>query len=171
MARMFLCCGMSGAGKTTFSKEFAENNDIEYLSPELFYERINGDEKIRDNKFLVWHTLFEKIHELEINGKDCIIDTNALSYVDREQFLDWFPTFEHHLIFIDAPLELCIYNNSNRDRVIPEEEMFRLWEKFELPDEYEDERWMTYTEILNEDNEFELYRIYVRINEELGKDK
>ena len=55
---MFLCCGMSGAGKTTFSKKFAEYNNIEYLSPGDFYLQINGDEKNRNNKFLVWISLF-----------------------------------------------------------------------------------------------------------------
>lgn len=166
MARMFLCCGMSGAGKTTFSKKFAEYNNIEYLSPDDFYLQINGDEKIRKNKFLVWISLFNKIHQLEIEGKDCIIDTNALTYVDRTQFLNWFPSFEHHLIYIDAPLGLCFENNFNRDRVIPEEIMEELWEKLEPPDEYEDERWVTFSEIKNVNNVLELRGIYLQTGED-----
>ena len=166
MARMFLCCGMSGAGKTTFSKKFAEYNNIEYLSPDDFYLQINGDEKIRKNKFLVWISLFNKIHQLEIKGKDCIIDTNALTYVDRTQFLNWFPSFEHHLIYIDAPLGLCFENNFNRDRVIPEEIMEELWEKLEPPDEDEDERWVTLYEKKNVDNVLELHGIYLKVGED-----
>lgn len=164
MAKIFLCCGMSGAGKTTFSKAFAEHNNIEYLSLDDIYLKINGNEESRANKFLVWKTLFEKIHQFEEDGKDCIVDTNALTYVDRTQFLNWFPNFEHHLIYIDAPLDLCLENNANRSRVIPKKEMLALWNKLEPPAEDEDERWLTYTEIVNNDNTLELFGIYIRIN-------
>ena len=38
MAKMYLMCGLSGAGKTTFAKKFAEENDLIYLSIDDFYK-------------------------------------------------------------------------------------------------------------------------------------
>ena len=141
MAKMYLMSGMSGSGKTTFAKKFAEEHSLLYLCPDDFYKIFNGDERIHENEFEVWIALFQAIHIAEMNGIDCIIDTNAPTVVDRTQFINWFPSFEHHLIAISAPLELCCENNKNRKRIIPQEHMLEMWYTFQLPMRGGDEDW------------------------------
>jgi len=126
MAKMYLVMGASGAGKTTFAKDFAKRSNLLYLAPDNFYALINGDECIRTNKFEVWISLFQAIHVAELAGRDCIIDTNALSINDRDQFLGWFPTFEHHLIYIEADEELRKSNNRQRVRQVPDTEIEKM---------------------------------------------
>ena len=41
MAKMYLMCGCSGCGKTTFSKEFAKKHNILYLGVDDFYREVN----------------------------------------------------------------------------------------------------------------------------------
>lgn len=79
MAKMYLMCGLSGVGKTTFAKKFAEENNLVYLGIDEEYARINGDECIHENTFRVWISFYEKIHSLEVAGIDCIVDTNAIT--------------------------------------------------------------------------------------------
>ena len=43
--------------------------------------------------------------------------------------------------------------------------MLEVWEKLEPPDEYEDERWITFSEIENVDNILELRGIYLEMEE------
>ena len=164
MAKMYLMCGLSGAGKTTFAKKFAEENNLMYMGIDEMYAKINGDECIHENSFKVWHKFFEVIHDLEVNNVDCIIDTNAITLCHRTQFLDWFPTFEPHLIYIDAPNVLRCENNKRRRRVIPDEVMTKMLQNSELPEKFtdgefwydtEDDRWRTIWYIKNNDNEFE----------------
>lgn len=162
MARMFLVCGTPGAGKTEFSKKFCEHNGIRYLSPDMYYACINGDERIRSNEFLVWHTLFGAILQAEAEGVDVLVDTQALRYIDRVKFLEWFPQFEHHLIYITASLELCLRNNEMRRRVIPLEKLENAFAQLEPPNEFEDERWLTVSIIKNEDNKLYLKSIYLK---------
>lgn len=154
MAKLYLMSGLSGSGKTTFAKDFAEKNNILYLNVDEFYAIWNGSPLIHENEFQVWIAFYQAIHDAEVAGRDCIIDTNALTAVDRIQFLNWFPTFEHHLIWIEAPIELCLKNNESRNRVVPRAEMERMHGYMECPHSNEDarRRWKSITYLVNYNN-------------------
>lgn len=152
MAKMYLMCGCSGAGKTTFAKEFAKEHDLEYLGIDDFYALINGDECIHTNTFEVWIEFYKAIHKAEINDIDVIIDTNAITKSHREQFVEWFPTFEHHLIYIDAVPELRKKNNKSRRRQVPDEVMDKMHSRLQVPLEHE--QFKTITRIINSANNF-----------------
>lgn len=152
MAKMYLMCGCSGAGKTTFSKAFVAEHGLKYLGIDDFYALINGDECIHTNAFEVWIEFYKAIHEAEINNIDVIIDTNAITKSHREQFLEWFPTFEHHLIYIEACESLRKKNNMSRRRQVPDEAMDRMTALLEKP---LNDNFKTITYILNLNNEFQ----------------
>ena len=141
MAKMVLVCGMSGSGKTTFAKEFAKKNGYTYVCPDDYYARINGDECKHYNFFEIWMSLWRDLHNYEINNVDVVVDTNALTRGQREQFLEWFPTFEHYMIWNEASFELCCANNEKRRRVIPMERMKSMWAEMESPDWNDARRW------------------------------
>lgn len=153
MAKMYLMCGCSGAGKTTFSKEFAKEHNLKYLGIDDFYALINGDECLHTNTFEVWIEFYKAIHEAETNNIDVIIDTNAITRSHREQFIEWFPTFEHHLIYIEAAPELRNKNNKSRRRQVPDDVMIKMHYKLQVP--WLDEQFKTITIITNAKNEFQ----------------
>lgn len=162
MAKMFLMCGNCGAGKTVFAKEFAEKNNYRYVSIDERYKAHNGSESNRKNKFKIWLEFYELIHYYEVVNCDIVIDTNAPTLFDRTEFLNWFPTFEHHLIWIDAPIDLCLENNRNRERVIPEDTMKKLFLNFEEPTMFTytmscraRSQWKSVSMIKNNNNHFE----------------
>lgn len=158
MAKMYLMSGASGAGKTTFAKQFISNlemiaqKEIQYLCIDDFYRVFNGSEKRHEDEFDVWIAFFQAIHLAELKGRNVLIDTNSPTLTKRIEFLDWFPSFEHHLIFIDANAELCIKNNKSRNRVIPMEEMQNILASVERPTPNEDARWKTISMYRNNDN-------------------
>ena len=153
MAKMYLMCGCSGAGKTTFAKAFAKKHNLQYLGIDDFYALINGDECIHTNTFEVWIEFYKAIHEAEMNNIDCIIDTNAITEVHRTQFLEWFPTFEHHLIYIDTSPELRYKNNKSRRRQVPDDVMYKMKIRLQVP--RITERFKTITIIRNIENKFQ----------------
>lgn len=151
----YLVCGLSGVGKTTFTKKFAEDNALKYLGADEFYAKVNGDERIHDNKFEVWIELFKAIRECEKAGIDCVVDSNALSASGRDEFINWFPGFSHHLIFIDADDKLRQSNNHARERKIPESIMMSMRNKLEYPIwNVMDKRWKSLTGIVNSNNHY-----------------
>lgn len=154
MAKMYLMCGLSGVGKTTYAKQFAADNNLLYLGVDDFYAKVNGDECIHENQFEVWIEFFKVIHEAEVNEIDCIVDTNAITRCHREQFLEWFPTFEHHLIFIQADEKLRYANNKSRRRIVPDEVMLKMYIDFEYLTFSEKLYWDSIIMIRNKDNNF-----------------
>lgn len=135
MAKMYLMCGLSGAGKTTFAKKFAEENNLIYLSIDGFYKEYGHGNYDEDTGFKVWIEFFKTIHAYEKYRANILIDTNAPTFVKRQQFIDWFPSFdEYNLIYIDIEdEELRKRNNASRGRVVPDDEMERMRKEFEEP--------------------------------------
>lgn len=150
---MYLMSGPSGAGKTTFAKDFARSNGCQYLCIDDFYTLINGDERLHEDSTDVWLIFFKAIHLAEMHGRDVVIDTNSPTKTKRTEFLDWFPSFEHHLIFVNAPFELCVCNNASRNRKIPENELREIFDSVEIPsDVTEDKRWDSIYRVENDNN-------------------
>lgn len=155
MARMLNVSGCSAVGKTTFAKQFAAIHGFRYLSADIFYAAINGDERIHENKFDVWMALYRAIHLAQEQDIDIIVDANTLTNVDRDQFLGWFPKFEHHLVFIHAEPELRRANNLMRGRQVPDKAMDAMTATVQEPAwETMDKRWKSYLRINNVNNNF-----------------
>ena len=150
--KLYMMCGISGCGKTTYAKKFAREHEVLYLNPDKFYELFNGDERRHYHEFEIWMALFRALHMAMKDGTSVIFDTNSPTYVGRSQILDWFPDFEPHLIYIEASEELCRSNNAARRRVIPENEMHNMILAFQPPRVGEDDRWQTMTFLQNIDN-------------------
>ena len=162
--KLYMMCGVPGSGKTTYAKKFAEENGLMYICPDNFYALYNGDECRHYHEFEIWMALFRALHMAEEDKRDCVFDTNAPTFTDRSQIIDWFPSFEHHLVCIQAPKELCLRNNVSRRRVIPQREMDRMLAQFHEPDEYDFEKWDSVTFLWNENNqEFELANKFVHV--------
>ena len=171
MPKMYLMCGHPGSGKTYYAKRFAEQYGYRYLSIDDTYAYFNGDPTSHENKFTVWMTFYQQIHAAEMAGHDIVVDTNAPTPIDRTEFLNWFPDFEHYLIWIDASQELCVENNKNRKRHIPSEDMNSIFNLFRAPsiDELKDcpcrARWKHIIRIRNENNQFQKYEVLYKEEE------
>lgn len=155
MPNMYLMCGISGSGKTTFSQDLEKRTGIKRLGIDDFYKKINGDECKHDNTFNVWIAFFKEINKMSEQEKDCIIDTNALTWHQRMQFIEWFPNFNHHIIFIDAPFELQKKNNQTRIRKVPDNAMDKMARNLQKPTVELDKDWDTITYIENKNNRFQ----------------
>ena len=149
MANFYLVCGISGGGKTILSHRIIKKNpNIKFYDVDKYYERINGDECDRSNWFDVWITLYKDLHNSEIKGEDILLTTNALTISQRQQFIEWFPTFTHHILWVTAPKEKCIEGNNSRRRKVPLEKLLAQWERMEFPNANEG-KWDTITQITN----------------------
>lgn len=156
MAKMILVCGLSGSGKTVFAKQVAEQKNFLYFCPDDFYTLFNGDECIHENEFEVWIALYQAIHLAEKQGKDCVVDTDAITITHRTQFLDWFPSFEHHLIYIYTDKNQRRINNMKRRRHVPEKELEHMERRLSVPKMEEDSRWESMTYICNYHNNYSI---------------
>ena len=149
MSNFYLVCGISGGGKSTLSDRIIrKNHGILIYDVDMYYEMVNGDECIRDNSFDVWMRLFQDIHNSELRGEDVLLTVNALTVCQRRQFVEWFPTFEHHMLWVTAPKERCIEGNKSRRRKLPDTQLLKDWDRMEFPNANES-GWSTISQITN----------------------
>lgn len=141
MGNFFLVCGVSGGGKTILTKRILEKNSdlgLIMLDVDEYYAKINGDERNRDNFFEVWIALWKDLHQYEIEGKNIILTTNSLTRSQRDQFIEWFPTYKHHCLWVMADKDKCFEGNKNRYRNVPEDKLEKMWQRMEFPSAKED---------------------------------
>lgn len=149
MANFYLVCGISGGGKTVLTDRIVKKNPhLKVYDVDKYYEKINGDECDRSNWFDVWITLYQDLHKSELANEDIILTTNSLTESQRRQFIEWFPTFDHHILWVTAPKERCIEGNNSRRRHVPIDKLMAQWERMEFPNASE-KGWDTITQITN----------------------
>lgn len=152
--------GPSAAGKTYYAKKFIEKHpDVKYLCIDDFYEVFNGSKTKHENEFQVWISFFNAIHAAEKNCESVLIDTNSPTRVMRSQFLDWFPSFnKNFLIYIDSTFDSCYKRNKMRERVVPYDELQKMYNQVEIPCVMEDLRWnKIFSYFCTEDNTYVEY--------------
>lgn len=156
MSKMYLMTGVSGSGKTTFAKKFARENNLRYLNIDNFYLATFGDENTHAHEFDVWMMFYRAIEIASRDGVDVIIDTNAPTVSNRNEIYNWFGHMfaENYMIYIYAPADLCFKNNASRKRVIPQDEMVKMYNDYERPREEEARKWTEIYEVNNDDNTF-----------------
>ena len=142
MANMICLAGIPGVGKTTWAENFLLHHpDYHYFSPDAYYGRLNGDDRIRKNTFEVWMAMFRDINTAMKNGHNVLIDSDNLTYAQRTQWIEWFPEFNHILVFFEENFMTCFNRVSQRRRTIPIEVMSAKWKKWERPDERDSVHW------------------------------
>ena len=134
MPNMICLAGISGVGKTTWAKNFLKNHlDYKYFNPDEYYESINGTDTIRDNTFEVWIKMFRDIHVAMKSGQNVLIDSDNLTFHQRTQWPEWFPEFNHILVFFEAPFEVCYNQMMKRKRKLTYKGMVARWKKWQRP--------------------------------------
>lgn len=158
---LILVCGCSAVGKTTFCKRLAQARGYKYLSADDFYKKLNGDDRIRANKFQVWAALFEAIEDCYECNVNCVVDSNSLYSASRDELINWFPGFEHHLIYIESDIGLRLHNNTQRDRQVPTDAMYQMMVNVEPPVwNTLDKRWLSLIRLVNENNKLHIIGQY-----------
>ena len=134
MPNMICLCGMPGAGKSTWARNFLKHHsDYLCFNPDAYYERINGDDTIRANTFEVWMAMFRDINTAMKAGKNVLVDSDNLTFHQRMQWIEWFPDFTHILVFFDTDFDTCMYRVSHRRRKLTRAQMIDRWGKWQRP--------------------------------------
>jgi predicted kinase len=85
---LIICCGYSGAGKTTTARFLADRLGVPILHPEVIRAEMNVKKYTRADTPRVLATQVNRIRALFAAESTAIIDNNLLSAVLRQMFFD-----------------------------------------------------------------------------------
>lgn len=139
MTTFIMMVGLVGSGKSTQAQKLAEEYDANIHSSDAIREELSGDINNQDINDLVFRTLHNRIKGDLRNGKNCIYDACNISYKRRKAFLEEIKNIlcEKICVLMATPYEECLRNNANRDRVVPEYVIERMYRNFDVPWYYE----------------------------------
>lgn len=122
MTTLYLFCGSPGSGKTTLSKQMAEQYDA---------ERISFDER----HYLRHTDMIPPILEALTDGKNVVADSVFAYTKQRTAILDAVKDIPCRkiLVHMDTPLEECLRRNANRKKRLPAFVVESFYESFEPP--------------------------------------
>lgn len=122
MTTLYLFCGSPGSGKTTISKQMAEQYNA---------ERISFDER-----HYIRHTdMILPIVEALTDGKNVIADSVFSHVKQRTAILDAVQDIQCKkvLVYMTIPLDECLRRNANRKNRLPDFVVESFYQTFEPP--------------------------------------
>jgi predicted kinase len=144
MYKIKMLIGLSGSGKSTYSKNFLFENPS--------YRRVNRDEirqmifgyaeedihyyyKLNDfvkNEHQISRVQDSLIKQLLQEGYNVLMDNTNLQIKYINQFKQDFPMVEFSYDLIDTPIEICIERDLNRKRTVGENVIKRQFEQINI---------------------------------------
>lgn len=132
---LILLCGIPGSGKTTYAKNYIEqNSNTLHLSSDAIRKELYGDENIQGNPAEVFGLMQKRAVEALNNGCKVIYDATNITRKDRSSIIGICPKFtnvECHIIW--APIEVCIERDSKRERTVGKEVIDKMLKRFQAP--------------------------------------
>lgn len=137
--KFFMMVGLPASGKSTHAEELSLKYNANIHASDSIREELSGDINNQNINELVFQTLHNRIKEDLSNGKNCIYDATNISYKRRMAFLNELNKIpcEKYCFIMATPYEVCIRNNTNRDRKVPKEVIERMYRNFDIPYYYE----------------------------------
>lgn len=137
---LFVLCGISGSGKSTFAKHILEigaqrETAIAIACPDLVREKLYGDASIQGDGKKVFQMAFDIV---ELSGKvkaDCVFDaTNTTKKARKKVIEQGKKYFDFIICYYFAPdLTKSIGNQKKRERQVPNDVLVRQVQQWETP--------------------------------------
>lgn len=141
---LYIPIGVPGCGKSTFVKGLSkEYDDVVVIETDKIREELTGSQEDQtQNKkvFEIAHSRLDKGLANDVSGeKVFVFDATNISKWARKSIIDIGKKYNAKIIavVITTPLGTCLKQNRNRDRVVPEDVIIRMFRNLEEPDKSE----------------------------------
>ena len=127
--------GIVASGKSTYAKKLAEETDTIILSSDQLREEMYGDISDQTHNAEVFAELHKRCKENLQKQVNIIYDATNVNMRKRLAFfreLKDIDCYKKAIVFA-TPYELCLEQNSKRDRKVPEDVIKRMRENFHFP--------------------------------------
>lgn len=145
-----MMCGIPGSGKSEKAEELAKEYNATIFASDKIREELTGNENNQTNNDEVFKELHSRIKKSLLQGKNCIYDATNIHYKLRMRFLQYinYICCRKYCVVVATPYKECIRRNIERNRVVPEEVIEKMYRNFDIPYWYEgwDNIWIEYSD-------------------------
>ncbi|HCF37888.1 MAG TPA: hypothetical protein DER56_02260 [Thermosipho africanus] len=136
MTEFIMLVGIPGSGKSHIAKMF---KGYDVFSSDKIREELTGDASNQEFNKKVFEILHKNIFDSLKNRRSSIYDATNLSSKRRRRFIETISKLDVHKValVVATPFEECVENNQNRERVVPDYVMDRMYKSFQIPIEQE----------------------------------
>lgn len=131
---LYMLCGLPASGKSAWAESNKDNLNATIYSSDAIRQEL-GDVNDQSKNEDVFNILHKRIKDDLINGKNVIYDATNLKRKNRLHFFRQIQEIHCKKIcmLFATPYEICLKNNKNRERHVPEEVIKRMYLNFETP--------------------------------------
>lgn len=137
MTNFYMLIGVPGSGKSTWAEKHKEEYNYSILSSDALRIELFNDVNFQKDNAQVFNVMKKRtLENLKAGNNVCYDATNLnrksrkgiLSYIDQE-----CKDVKKVAVVIATPMNNCVENNNNRERIVPLEVIYRMMVNFEIP--------------------------------------
>lgn len=134
-----MIAGLVGSGKSTYAERLAKEVSATIFSSDKLREEMFGDVENQDNNQKLFQELHKRIKKCLNDGGNAIYDATNISSKRRRAFLNELKNIDccKKCVIMATPYEQCLENNRNRNRVVPELVIKKMYMKWQTPHWFE----------------------------------
>jgi predicted kinase len=136
---LYIAVGLPGSGKSTYSKNFIKDKDIEYLSSDELRAVYGKSEEDQTVTPLVFGHIKRKVDEFLKDGKNVLVDATSVNRKERSDYIKTAKKYGAKVVAIVFKMDRqgLIDRNKKRGeqggRVVPDWVIDKMLAKFEEP--------------------------------------
>ena len=125
---LYMLIGIPGSGKSTFAKLIQPVLNYKILSSDEYRKNMFGSEDDQEHNSQIFTKLHEDMNDLLSKGENVCYDATNIKRSDRKACLKSisYPC-EKIAIFIRCSVDEAKKRNSNRDRIVPDEVIDKMY--------------------------------------------
>jgi predicted kinase len=135
----FMMVGLPASGKTTYAKNLGQKYNAKIFSSDELREELFGDVNCQDKNDILFTELHNRIKRELVAENSVVYDACNINYKQRMNFLQQIKNINCYksCVLIATPYNICIKQNSEREREIPEYVIERMYKNIYIPQYYE----------------------------------
>lgn len=122
--KAFVLCGIPGAGKTSYVQNLkAQNKHLSVVNGDDLRASLYGDTAHGGNWSEIWEMVENAVEEAAGLCRDVVIDGTHVRKDYRAEVITLLRSYGYtdiHAIVVDRPLAVCLQQNRQRSRQVPE---------------------------------------------------
>ena len=139
MTKFYMMVGIPGSGKSHYAEKISKEQNAKIFSSDSLREELFDNVNEQGNNEKLFKILHQRIIDHLKAGNNAIYDATNINSNRRRVFLERLNRVkcERICVVMATPIDECLERNSTRDRVVPDDVIYRMRTNFNFPGMFE----------------------------------